>query len=255
MTRQENLFIFATAGDLAQGQCDGTEVRPADRGDDGTVVLSEDSQRGVYTSPEVETKPFDYMILSWNAVTPPGSHIEIEGRVRVAGQWSAWLSWGRWSTSPFVNEEGETVLPGSASPARKEDGFASIEPDELKVKGSPEHLADRFQYRLTLHRAPRAAGGESRDAETSPTVSLVACSIKNTAPGQAIPKALAGPDLTHLDKDLDVPAYSQYQQDPKIAHSICSPTSMAMAMGYHGVHVTPEDAAWGVRDQIGRAHV
>lgn len=156
---------------------------------------------------------------SWNAVTPKGTYIEIEGRVRVTGQWSEWLSWGSWSTSSFVNKQGETVLPGSAPPAKREDALAKVDPDELKVKGSPARAADRFQYRLTLHRAG--------------------------ARNSNLPKEGVS-DLSRLDLDLDVPAYSQYQQDPKIAHSICSPTSMAMVMSYHGVHVFPEHAARGV---------
>lgn len=236
---------------------------------DAALVLAEGAEQGVYTSPEVETAPFDYMVLSWNAVTPEGSYIEIQGRVRVAGQWSTWLPWGSWATSDFVNVEGQLVKPGSAPKDKREDGLGAVEPDELRVKSSPENLATAFQYRLVLHRAPlspepggygQCAGSAAGVCAGSPVVSLVACSIKNSVPGQAIPKVLeatggvgfAGDGgqtrSTHLDMDLDVPQYSQYQQDPKIAHYICSPTSMAMAMTYYGVPTHPEEAAWGVRD-------
>ncbi|MGE5578929.1 MAG: C39 family peptidase [Bacillota bacterium] len=236
------------------------------------MVLADGAEQGVYTSPEIETEPFDYMILSWNATTPEGSYIEIAGRVRVAGRWSRWLPWGSWATSDFVNAAGQLVKPGSAPKDEREDDLVAVEPDELRVKGSPEDTATAFQYRLVLHRAPGGSGQDGCDhAEGersaavgacggSPSVSLVACSIKNSIPGQAIPKvweAAAGVGTAgdgghsrfiYLDKDLDVQQYSQYQQDPKIAHSICSPTSMAMAMTYHGVPTLPEEAAWAVRD-------
>lgn len=245
MSSHGNLFLFTTAGQFEQGQHDRTQaVYASSHG--AAITLVADSARGVYTSPEIETLPFDYMILSWNGVTPEGSYIEIAGRVRVSGQWTKWLPWGSWATSAFANEAGETAMPGSAPKLDREDDLASVDPDELKVKGSTKQLADRFQYRLVLHRAP--------DGCTSPRVSLVACSIKNSSPGQAIPKvypdedAGAEVDLRNLNLDLDVPMYSQYQQDPTIAHSICSPTSMAMAMTFHGVPVLPEDAARGVRD-------
>ena len=256
MSSHGNLFLFSTANQFEQGKHDQTQaICASERGSAVTLIGS--AARGVYTSPEVETLPFDYMILSWNAVTPEGSYIEIAGRVRVSGQWSKWLPWGSWATSAFVNVTGETVMPGSAPKTEREDDLASVDPDELKVKGSPEQLADRFQYRLILYRTPiktSEPSGEIGRDETSPRVSLVACSIKNSAPGQAIPRICPDEDagtqvgLRNLDLDLDVPAYSQYRQDPKIANSICSPTSMAMAMTYHGVQVTPEDAAHGVRD-------
>ncbi len=42
--------------------------------------------------------------------------------------------------------------------------------------------------------------------------------------------------------------YSQMQRYMKIASSICSPTSVAMAVSYHGVDVSPDEMAWSVND-------
>ena len=42
-----------------------------------------------------------------------------------------------------------------------------------------------------------------------------------------------GHRISQLDKDLDVP-YSQQVRYAKIGKSICSPTSIAMVLGYHG---------------------
>lgn len=236
-----NLFLFTEAEDFEKGEHDNTEVIPLGN---GAVTLKEGASKGTYTSPVFSTDPFEYMILSWNADTPNGTYIEIEGRV-YAGvddnrQWSNWLSWGSWSTTPFTDETGRTRLAGSASGSKVDDAIAHVDIDELYVKGSSGETADRFQYRVILHAFEGAA----------PKVALVAGAIRNTLDGQQIATVYPdnAPDLSRLDKDLDVPTYSQYQRYFKIANSICSPTSVAMALGYHGVDVSPDEMAWSVRD-------
>jgi uncharacterized protein YvpB len=39
-------------------------------------------------------------------------------------------------------------------------------------------------------------------------------------------------------------------REPKIAGSICSPTSITMIMGYYGTRLLPEETAWGVYDYV-----
>lgn len=240
----DNLIIFTTVEDFSQGTHEGTEPVPVNN---GAVALKSGMTKGTYTSPEIATKPFEYLILSWNADTPKGTYIEIEGRVHAGTEgnrkWSNWLSWGYWSASAFTGPDGKTMLPGSAPAAKAEDAVAKVDIDELYVRGSAGETADRFQFRVTLHGAEGSA----------PKVYLVAGTIRNSLKGQAIAKAVqpGDPDLAKLDKDLDVPAYSQYLRQTSISGSICSPTSVAMALGYFGVDVSPEEAAWGVNDYEG----
>lgn len=240
----DNLVVFTTVDDFSKGTHEGTEAVPVNN---GAVGLTTGVTKGTYTSPEIATKPFEYLILSWNADTPKGTYIEIEGRVYAGTegkrQWSNWLSWGYWSASAFTGPDGKTMLAGSAPGDKAEDVLAKVDTDELYVKGKAGETADRFQYRLTLHGA---------DSGT-PKVYLVAGTIRNSLKGQTIAKTVAPgePDLTKLDKDLDVPTYSQYLRHSAISGSICSPTSVAMALGYHGVDVSPEEAAWGVNDYEG----
>jgi len=56
------------------------------------------------------------------------------------------------------------------------------------------------------------------------------------------------PGEIRLEKDLDVPMVSQMQQDPKIAHVICSATSVSMVMQFYGLDISAEKAAEGVFD-------
>lgn len=239
---QDNLFIFTTVDDFGKGETDGTQV--IDSGN-GAIVLEDGASSGTYTSPIVETMPFEYMVLSWNADTPQTSHIEIQGRVRVKDEWTDWLSWGRWSTSAFtVNNR--RVLPGSGRDDETDNPLAMVSIDELIVKGQSGETANAFQYRVVLHVAenPRANEG------VTPKVRLVASTLKNTLPGQAIAKKYPddAQDLTNFEKDLDVPCYSQMVRDYKIANSICSPTSVAMVLSYYGLDISPEEVAWDVHD-------
>jgi hypothetical protein len=243
----DNLLILTSVGDFEKGLHEETRVVPVGN---GAVTLKEGAAVGTFTSPVVETKPFEYLILSWNADTPKGTHIEVEGRVHAgtegARKWSSWLSWGAWSTHAFTGPDGKKTLSGSAPPSKAGDEVAKVATDELIVIGTSGETADKFQFRVILH----GPDGEAGTEETNPKVLLMAATIRNTLEGQTIAAAYdeEGPDLIKLDKDLDVPAYSQMVRDPKIASSICSPTSVAMALAYHGVDMSPEQAAWGVND-------
>lgn len=239
---QKSLFIFTTVEDFEKGETDGTEV--IDSGN-GAVGLKGGVSQGTYTSDVTETEPFEYMILSWNADTPESTYVEVQGKVRVKGQWSEWLSWGKWSTHAF-SAKGRTVLPGSASGEDIDDPLARVAIDELVVKGQEGETANAFQYRLILY----SSGDGSSGSGYVPVVRLVACAIRNTLPGQAIPKRYPddAPDLSRLDKDLDVPTYSQSVRDARIASIICSPTCVAMVLSYYGVDISPEESAWNARD-------
>lgn len=235
----KNLIVFTTQEDFDQGLNEGTEVSAYGN---GAITLEAGSQSGRYTSPIIKTSPFEYMILSWNADTPGDSNLTIHGRVRVDGTWSQWLSWGTWSTSSYSDEDGKIVMPGSAPAPEQEDSIAKVATDELYVKGSSGETADAFQYRLTLN--------SGSDRGNKPAVRLVASTISNTLTGQIIPAAVPpnSSELNELDSDLDVPTYSQSIRDPIISSSICSPTSVAMALGFFGHDISPEQSAWFARD-------
>jgi uncharacterized protein YvpB len=235
----QSMFVFTVGDDFAQGCNEGTKV--SDYGN-GAITLEDDSKSGTYTSPIIKTSPFEYMILSWNADTPEDSNITIHGRVRVNGEWSKWLSWGTWSTSSYPDENGNLVLPGSAPGHEQEDSIAKVAIDELYVKGRTGETADAFQYRLLLNSGSKSG--------SKPSVRLFASTIRNTLTGQVIPAAVpANADkLAKLDQDLDVPTYSQAVRDPMISSSICSPTSVAMALNYYGHEISPEQSAWFAHD-------
>ncbi len=242
-----NTFLFTRADDFC-GEHDSTETTAVGN---GAIAVVSKAGQGTYTSPVYRTAPFEYMILSWNADTPKGSYVEIQGRVYAQSpngpKWSEWLSWGNWSSTAFIDQERRPAMAGSAIRAKADDPVARVATDELYVKGTMGETADLFQYRLILHKAGEQA------SEPSPKVTLVACTIRNSLKDQSIPVVIPdnAPDLAKLEKDLNVPTYSQQTRYMKIASSICSPTSVAMALGYHGVDISPDETAWGVNDYVG----
>ena len=221
-----NLFIKSTQSDFNVIDADFNNVVISDNGD-GAITLKSGTQSGVYTSNSLNTSPFNKLVLSWNSDTPAGTSIQVQARVALNsnGQWSNWLTWGTWGTS---------IQSGSGT-GLTDDSVASVDVDTLVVKGG--QTAGKIQYRVILN---------SDRSGVYPTVRLISGALRNT--GQGITKVFTdNPDLSNLSV-LAVPQLSQMIRDPSIAHSICSPTSMAMVLNYYGTQITPETVAWGVYD-------
>ena len=52
---------------------------------------------GCYTSAPIPLPLFDALWPSWNAATPPDTAVEMQVRVLVDGNWTAWMAFGKWS--------------------------------------------------------------------------------------------------------------------------------------------------------------
>jgi hypothetical protein len=201
--------------------------------------------KGIYESPEIESDPFQHMVLSWNADTPYGTSVKIEARVRVNGTWSKWLLVGTWSSSA---EKASAMKPDQCG-----DSIAYVDTDTVTVKGKVYDIktspisqngetADKYAYRLTLM---------TEDINVTPTVRLVTAAFKNTLEGQQIkkiPDSVSQGDIDAFTGTLDVKPYSQMIRDPQFSSVICSAVSSCMILDYKGVHILPEMAAMGVLD-------
>lgn len=228
-----NLWIQTTASDFNKGANQGTVITT---GADGEIKLAQNQgsyvSGGIYTSETVLTSPFQYLILSWNADTPKGTSIQIEGQARIGTRWSGWLSWGTWSSS----SERYSVSNNS-------DKYAYVDVDTFTIKKGA--TADAFRYRVTLITSDPAA---------TPSVRQMTAALYNSLPGQSIGKVyndgITQDQLNNLNTTLNVPQYSQLIRDPQFAWSICSPTSIAMLLKYRGVDIVPEQSAMGVYDSV-----
>lgn len=162
-------------------------------------------------------QPFTEALISINVGVPDGARASAELRVRDAeGAWSPWLFVMDWAGHGAAIDDGVKITKSS---------LGRIDVDYFK---SAEPMA-AAQVRIA------AEGG---------TVTVADVSLTFTSVGAA-----AG--VTHRQVDaieLTVPFRSQRAEDPTIAGRICSPTSVAMVLEYHGITVPTQHAADTIYD-------
>lgn len=219
-------------GDLSGKQVDGALV--IDKGsafEEGTAVgtilnesleieLAEGASEGTYTSPVMLADSFRELVASWNADTPEGSEIELAVQVWIDGQWSPWLSYGKWAS--YQNK---------GSIAGQSGNYANMAIDVVEIVMGKE--AEAFQYRVDL---TRSSSGES------PKIRQIAVSLRLW--NEVAPALNPAKDWQVV---LEVPERSQMVV-PGIGNVICSPTSLAMVLEYYGYNMESEAVAAMVRD-------
>ena len=168
----------------------------------------------VLTGPETPAPAFTELIPSWNAVTPAGSSLSLEVRVKGARGWTRWYSFGTW-----MSAEGRSSLNG------QKDASGTLNTDTLSLQ-SP---ATAYQYRATLH-GP---------------VQLSLLAFTTSREGRTPPKAS---DQAAWGKVLEVPQRSQMIY-PGGGEVWCSPTSTSMILAYWGIQVTVPQAAKATYDR------
>jgi hypothetical protein len=170
---------------------------------------------------------FTELVPSWSARTPGRSWLQVRVRVRDnQGRVSAYKDLGRWASRDraFQRHSGGTQA----------DAVARVATDTLKAQ--PGVTLTGYQLRLHLMRIPGHAG----PAVTS--LSAVA-SLLPASPPTSTP-------LSATAVSLGVPGYSQMihrGQDPEFGgggEAWCSPTSLAMVLGYYGRLPGPASYSW-----------
>jgi hypothetical protein len=177
---------------------------------------------GALVAPAVlAARPFARLLVSWNVDVARGAGFRVEVRVSpdASGDaWSPWLFLGDWGRRPDGESEPTVAF---------DEGRVAI--DELVL----ERPHGRAEVRLVPFPAdvPRAVAPRR----------LTLCF---TAPGDGVAEAAtrvaAPPAQAPL---LSVPARSQHDADPALATRICSPTSLAMVLAYHGVELPTVEVA------------
>ena len=110
---------------------------------------------GCYTSAPLPLPVFDALRVSWNAVSPPGTAVEAQARVLVDGNWTPWVSFGKWS--PFLHREG---------PAPQQRGPLCLTADCLRLDSK---TAVQAQLRIYLY---------TKDEKATPAVWLLGASVR-----------------------------------------------------------------------------
>lgn len=161
---------------------------------------------------------FRELIASWKAETPGGSWIQVLVQVRgTDGKASGLKDLGKWA-------ERDGLLKRVSGPAQT-DALATVATDTLKAR--PGVRWDRYRFLVRLMRTPGGQGPILR------AVGAVASLPPIGSPATSRP-------LQRTAITLPVPRYSQMihrGENPEYGgggEAWCSPTSMAMILGYYG---------------------
>ena len=178
-------------------------------------------------------EPFTEAILSWNAVTPPGTTLRAELRLRYGGAageaaatgWSSWQPMGHW---------GQAAPDQPPLPRSSEGGGAGLRHEIDVLRLDPNLEATAFAVRLRLQ------GGAA-----TPTVRRLAVSTIHR--GRPLPSPTADLPLGQAVQ-LAVPLRSQHAEPPDMAPNVCSPTSLGMVLGFYGCDQSTGQLAAAVFD-------
>lgn len=177
------------------------------------------------------------LIPSWNAVTPPGTWLHVEGRVAGDAGWSPWFTFARWAEDDVV---GESPITRTSVP---EQVFGVGRVDADSWLAAADHEFDRWQLRLTI----LTGDGSESGHRAWPEVSLVAAAVSRMRIEPGEPTSVPGVGRGH---EVPVPTHSQrlhvdsFPQWDNGGQSWCSPTSATMVLAHWGLAPTPAESAW-----------
>ena len=230
--RQITYAAWDTRADLATGATKGARIVR------GTVRLDDPArtaryarstwERGTWTSPW--TTPgfaFTELVPSWEARTPVGTFVQVNVRGRSAdGTLSSWDSLGRWSS----HDAGFRRTSQGSQP----DDLGTVATDTWKVAG-----LTAWQVRVTLLREAGSTATPRLDAVGAMVSRLPATAdVATSEPGVARGTVLAVPTYSQMVHEGHYPQWGGGGQ------AWCSPTSLAMVLGYYRALPPAKQTSW-----------
>lgn len=180
-----------------------------------------------WTSAWVSPGVFTELVPSWSAKTPAGSWIQVQVRARDSrGQVSAYKSLGRWASRDTTFRR--------TSAGSQADALVRVATDTLRAQ--PGVQLTGYRVRVKLMQVP---------GRRTPKVASVSAVVSLPAPVPPTSRPLSSTAVS-----LPVPGYSQMThtgQNPEYGgggEAWCSPTSLAMVLGYYGRLPGPSAYAW-----------
>ena len=165
---------------------------------------------GILESPPIARRLFDRAVISWNAITPNGTWLELAVRARVGSNWSRYYRIAKWSTDPRLERR---------SFAGERDANGSLETDTLKLT----RAGNAVQIRVTFN---TSVTGET------PTLRRLAVSSFDSRTAYRVNQEPS--DRRAWGVDIAVPVRSQMIY-PNGGEVWCSPTTVTMLLEYWGI--------------------
>ena len=174
--------------------------------ENNVVKLINNKKEGYVESCEISCDGFTKMVCSWVAITDKTKTVEVMVKVRVDGVWSKYLSYGPWGLGRenyYYNDE---------------DELAEIYVDEIYIKNGKK--ADGVMYKVILR----------KDDEISPELKNICVMLHSNVDNYEYDGDNSNlPDIV----EYNVPRLNQ-NIVPVIGEEMCSATTTAMLLKYHG---------------------
>lgn len=172
----------------------------------GKLVLVNGATVGTYTSVEIDTKPFEEVVATWNCITSTTCTAELKVSVCVNGTWSKYFTYGEWGLGKENYYYNQT------------DTNVKMSVDEIMVLNGK--TANKIKYQVVLKRDTKGAN--------SPELSLVTFALYMSGYSYKV-------DTTGLPTSVDWDVPKLYQHDVRVIGSvICSATTTTMLLKYKG---------------------
>ena len=202
MEQRNNLVLQGTET-FSRGQLDNVAL------DNGSVVLDSVAGRylqyGSYTTPEFAMPAFCNLNVSWNAHAPQNTMVEVRCRVYAGGNWTGWMSFGKWAPG----------YPRCSCNSQSDDGMIFLMGDTVTVATPGGGTGVQLQVNLSTN-----------DDKVSPAVRLLAAAVR--------PLAWEKHNGHPLNRRLYLPEYCLNTHDPSFGREMDLPLIMAALMNRWG---------------------
>ena len=217
MEQRNNLVLQGTET-FSRGQLDNVAL------DNGSVVLDSVAGRylqyGSYTTPEFAMPAFCNLNVSWNAHAPQNTMVEVRCRVYAGGNWTGWMSFGKWAPD----------YPRSSINAHSDDGLIFLMGDTVTVALPGGGTGVQLQVNLSTN-----------DDKVTPALRLLSAAVR--------PLAWEKQDGHPINRRLYLPEYCLSAHDPSFGREMDLPLVMAALMNRWGEDILPEEVAHIMADK------